>query len=85
MSPLEIANQIEIERLKVQNEKMKKLATREGFFREYFLECKNHRTNKEAFEKINEEYHNLFGQLRYSDHDSFKKAVNYQFKIKNKK
>ena len=80
MSPLEIANQIEIEKLRIQTEKMKKLATREGFFKEYFLECKNQKTNKEAFDKINEEYYNLFGQYRYADHDSFKKAVSYQFK-----
>lgn len=80
MSPLEIANQIEIEKLKVQNEKMKKLATREGFFKEYFLECKNHKTNAAAFESINDQYHELFGQYRYADHDSFKKAVSYQFK-----
>ena len=80
MSPLEIANQIEIEKLKVQNEKMKKLATRDGFFAAYFLECKNQKTNKEAFEKINDQYKDLFGQYRYADHDSFKKAVSYQFK-----
>lgn len=85
MSPLEIANQIEIEKLKVQNEKMKKLATRDGFFKEYFLKCKSCKTNKEAFDIINEEYYNLFGQYRYSDHDSFKKAVNYQFKKPNRK
>lgn len=80
MSPLENANAIEIAKLKLQNEKMKKLATRSGFFSEYFQECKNHNTNKEAFDFVNEEYFNLFGQYRYSDHDSFKKAVSYQFK-----
>lgn len=77
MSPLEIANQIEIEKLRIQNEKMKKLATREGFFKEYFLECKNQKNNKEAFDKINEEYYNLFGQYRYADYHTFKRVIIY--------
>lgn len=85
MSPQENARQIEIEKLTIQNERMRKLATRQGFFIEYFLECKKQKTNKEAFEVINQEYHNLFGQYRYSDHDSFKKAISYQFKNKKTK
>jgi hypothetical protein len=85
MSPQEKAFQIENEKLKLQNEKMRRLATRQGFFIEYFRECKNQKTNKEAFEVINQEYHSLFGQWRYSDHDSFKKAISYQHSKKSKK
>lgn len=84
MSPLEIANQIEIKKLRVQNEKMKKLATREGFFAAYFLECKNQKTNKEAFDSINDQYHELFGQYRYADYSSFKNISNYYHKKENK-
>lgn len=77
MNPLQIANQIEIEKLKSQNEKMKKLANREDFFKQYFLECKNYKTNKDAFDAVNEEYYNYFGQYRYSDFHTFKRVVIY--------
>lgn len=80
MTPLENANAIEIAKLKQQNEKMKKLASRTGFFQMYFLECKNHNTNKEAFDFVNEEYFELFGQYRYADYSSFKNISNYYHK-----
>ena len=54
---------------------MKKLATRDGFFKEYFLECKNHKSNKAAFNALNKEYNDLFGLDRYSDFESFKRVI----------
>lgn len=80
MSPLDNANRIEIEKLTAQNERMKQMATRQGFFDQYFLECKNRKTNKDAFDAINEEYFELFGQYRYADYSSFKNITNYYHK-----
>jgi hypothetical protein len=80
MEQLQIANQIEIEKLRLQNERMKILATRNGFFNTYFKMCKDFNSNKEAFDALNEEYHLLFNEYRYSDHESFRSSVNHQHK-----
>lgn len=67
MKKIETANQIEIEKLKLQNEKMKKLSTREGFFKSYFESLKDFKTKELAFEKVNSLYYELFGIKRYDN------------------
>lgn len=82
MTPLEQANLHEINRLKNENEIMRKLATREGFFQYYFQQCKHHSTNAEAFNFVNDLYESLFGEHRYGDYNSFKVMTNYYLKPK---
>lgn len=77
MTPLENALQIEIEKLKKQNELMRQLSTVEGFSFYYYTNCKNHSTNKEAFNFVNDQYYELFGEYRYSDFHSFKRVLIY--------
>lgn len=86
MTQLEIAQQIEIEKLKKENELMRQLSTVDGFFIYYFSQCPVNKTNVEAFNFVNQKYFDLFGEYRYSDHDSFKRILYRQAaKIKNKK
>jgi hypothetical protein len=73
----ENALRIHIEKLENQNQQMRKLSTRQGFYDEYFKALQTAKTNREAFNNINEKYYSLFNQYRYSDWDSFKKMVNY--------
>ena len=78
MNPVEEnALRIQITKLEKQVIEMRKLSTRKGFYEQYFKELKTARTNTEAFNNINERYHNLFGNYRYSDWNSFKKMTNY--------
>jgi hypothetical protein len=80
MTQLEIAQKIEIEKLKKENELMRKLSTVDGFFIYYFSQCPVHKTNIEAFNAVNQKYFDLFGEFRYSDIDSFKKMIRYHTK-----
>lgn len=73
----ENALRIYIAKLEKENELMKKLSTTTGFYGEYFKELKTAKSNKSAFDNINEIYHELFGEYRYSDWNSFKKMTNY--------
>jgi hypothetical protein len=84
MTQLEIALKIENDKLESQLIQMKQLVSVDGFFKIYFQECKNAKTNQEAFNTVNDLYFNLFGRYRYIDYASFKNVTNYYHK-KNKK
>ncbi|MCG9792497.1 hypothetical protein [Flavobacterium algicola] len=78
MSPAEEnAIRIRIAKLEQENAIMRKLSTRKGFYDAYFEKLKTAKTNTEAFNELNEEYHKLFGHYRYSDWNSFKVMTNY--------
>jgi hypothetical protein len=78
MNPAEEkAMRILIAKLEKENIEMRKLATRKGFYNEFFNELKTATSNKEAFNTINEKYHELFGRYRYSDFNTFKRMSNY--------
>lgn len=66
-----------ITKLEKQVVEMTKLSTRKGFYCEYFNELKNVKTNKEAFNNVNEKYQHLFGNYRYSDFFEFQKLTNF--------
>lgn len=84
MDQMQIARQHEISKLQSENEQMRQLATRQGFYTVYFQECKTAASNVEAFNKVNDLYHSLFGEYRYSDHNSFK-AMQHYYGKKHKK
>jgi len=78
MNPAEEnAMRILIAKLEKENIEMRKLSTRKGFYNEFFNELKTASSNKEAFNTVNERYHTLFGQYRYSDFNTFKRMSNY--------
>jgi hypothetical protein len=77
MTPEENALRIYIEKLEKENSEMKILFTKNGFFKEYFKKLKTAKNNIEAFNEINERYHELFGKYRYSDYNTFKRMSNY--------
>lgn len=66
---------------------MRKLATRDGFFQYYFQELAvkegkqpKHRTMVECFHYCNEKYYDLFGEHKYTTHDSFRHQLNKEQK-----
>lgn len=73
----ETALKIYIAKLEKENEEMRKIASRKGFYLEYYNQLKTAKTNKEAFDTINERYYELFGKHRYSDYATFKRMTNY--------
>lgn len=78
MSPEETnVLKIYITKLEKENEEMRKISTRKGFYNEYFNELKIAKTNKEAFNTVNERFYTLFGKYRYSDYATFKRMTNY--------
>lgn len=85
MTQLEIAQAAEITKLQKQNELMRKLATREGFYNAYFEACKTSKTNSEAFHKVSDQYFDLFKKNRYSDYGSFRTMENYYNNKRQKK
>jgi len=78
----ENALRIEIQKLEKENAEMRKLSTRKGFYEAYFKKLVTAKSNTEAFNDVNEEYHKLFGHYRYSDWNSFKVMTNYYNKKK---
>jgi hypothetical protein len=78
MNPVEEnALRIHIAKIEKQNEQMRELSTRKGFYAAYFVALKTAKSNKEAFDAVNEIYHELFGNYRYSDWNTFKRMTNY--------
>ena len=80
MTHLEKAIQIENKKLEEQIAQIKKLVSIDGFFKIYFEKCKFSKTNKEAFNEVNELYFNYFGKYRYADYQAFKNITNYYHK-----
>lgn len=73
----ENALRIHIAKIEKQNKQMRELSSRKGFYAAYFVALKTAKSNKEAFDNVNEVYYDLFGNYRYSDWNSFKKMTNY--------
>lgn len=80
MTQEEKALRIHIEKLEAQLEQMKALGTTSGFFKAYFKQLKTAATNTEAFNTVNEQYHELFGRYRYSNYDTFRQQKNRNLK-----
>lgn len=76
MDQLQKINENKILRLTQQLARMKLLATKKGFVQEYYKACKTSKTNNDAFESINNEYFDLFGEFRYRNFESFRKIKN---------
>lgn len=78
-----------LQELQQQNELMRSLGTREGFFKIYFKELgkqKNghpmHRTNCECFNYVNRLHFDLFGEERFSGYHSFINAYKHYLTTK---
>jgi len=66
----------ELERIHTENDLMRKLGSKLGFFQYYFDQLKNHRNQYECFNWVNEKYYDFFGEYRYDNYDSFRKQFN---------
>lgn len=80
MKNYELHLQAEIDRLKKENQIIKKLATTAGFFQYYFENLKNYKTNIECFNIVNEIYYNHFKEYKYSSYSSFKNQIKINLK-----
>lgn len=50
---------------------MRKLATAQGFYEYYFSQLPKHKTNKDCFNFINDQYYEFFGEYKYSSYKNF--------------
>lgn len=75
-----LADQVELEKLQIKVERMRQLVPIAGFFKCYFALLKESKTDVEAFNKLNDEYFELFGMYRYSDWDAFRNSMKYHNK-----
>lgn len=55
-----------------------------GFILRYEQLCQSERSFRVAYQKAEEEYEEVFGETRYTDYNSFRRALNYHRK-KSKK
>lgn len=66
-------------------ENITRLLTQEGFFEEFFIQCRAAKTNKEAYEKVEIIYLDWFGTRKFACFNSFKSAKNRFFSKKMSK
>lgn len=66
----------ELERIYQENRLMRILGTKSGFFQYYFDQLKEHRTQYECFNAVNEKHYELFGEYRYDNYNSFRNQFN---------
>lgn len=74
------ALQVELEKLRTQYELAKELGTRDGFFRQYFNNLSTCATGLEAYNKISEQYFDIYGEYRYNDYSSFRSQKSKYYK-----
>jgi len=73
----------QIQELQYENNLLRKLGTRQGFFQHYFEQLPKHRTMPECFNAINDTYCDLFGEWRFESYYSFRRSLEYH-REKNK-
>ena len=81
MTPAE-ENALRIEniRLNKENEIIKKLSTKQGFFGQYYCNLRTCKNNIEAYEQVNNEYFKYFKEFRFHSYEAFRKQKNRFFK-----
>ncbi|MCO6149075.1 hypothetical protein [Flavobacterium sp. NRK1] len=80
--PIEIMLEKKVGELQRQNEIMRQLGTLDGFFTAVFNMVKHSRTNEEAFNAVNDQYFEIWGQYRFSDFESYRRSRYYHYKKK---
>ena len=75
MTALELNLQEEIEKLKKEREIMRQIVTANGFYKYYFSQLVNYKSNLDCFNAINDMYFDFFGEYRYSGYESFKQQI----------
>lgn len=64
---------------------IRQLSTRDGFTKKFYEYLGQNMSQKDAFDKLNSEYEQLFGKPRYANYDSYRKAREYQVKKRKTK
>lgn len=74
--------QLQIDELQNNLEIMKQLGTQTGFIQFYFTKLKEpqFKSNQDCFHYVNDLYHSLFDEYRYSDFNSFRQIIRRNFK-----
>ena len=71
----EAAKQVEIDKLTKKVARMREIGTTNGFYQAYYKLLPKTKTYVEAFNQLNDEYHELFGVYRYSSYNTFRKRL----------
>lgn len=83
MTQQEIMLSKKVQEQQQEMELMRQLASVSGFIQAYWNMLKESRTNVEAFNSVNDQYFGLFGDYKYNDWNSFRRALNYHKQKKN--
>lgn len=76
-TPTEIMLEKQLAETNRKLELARQIGVSSGFIKLYFDYLPKVKTNVEAFDKVNDLHHELFGEYRYSDIKSFKYALRY--------
>lgn len=71
-----LAVQTENEKLRKENEVMRKIASTDGFYDYYFKHIEKYSSRIDAFNHVNGLYEKYFGSKRYKNYYSFKRTIN---------
>jgi hypothetical protein len=80
----ENALRLEIEKLRRENDLMKQLGTRKGFFDHYFKLLPIAKTNEDAFHQVNNTYFDLFGKFMFTNNEAFRKSLKRYYQNQKK-
>lgn len=69
-----------IQKLKNENETIRQIATSSGFYEYYFKKLKEHLTEIDCFNEVNDLYFEYFGEYKYASYNSFRKLKNKHLK-----
>jgi len=61
-------------------EKIKNLFITRNFYIRFYQLLPEYKTKKEAYEAVEDEYYELYGQFKYSNYNTFIKSRDYHFK-----
>ena len=72
-----------IEKLQDRQQRIKLLGSKNGFLEAFFRKLPNAETRNEAFNDLNEEYYEIFGEYRFTSYDSFR--ASYRNTLSNRR
>lgn len=69
------AMQLQLDQLEEKIKLMRQLRTFDGFYHFFFSQIDKHKNRSTCFHHCNEVFFELYGEYRYSDYGTFRKAI----------
>lgn len=72
-----------IERLQERQQRIKLLGSKNGFLEAFYRKLSTANTRNDAFNAVNEEYFEIFGEYRFTNYNSFR--ASYRHMLRNRR